>query len=304
MNIFLGIAAAGGMTLALAACSGDDQAGSDAAATQAPQDIAAGEESQPSKAPGLRLYAMDCGRIGMLDLSLFAQSGAYDGQQHEAADMCFLIRHPDGDLLWDAGLPDALNEQEDGMTDGPFKVTVPKTLASQLDAIGVAPDDIDFFSISHSHFDHVGNAGMFTNATFLIDEDEHAWMFRDEARSADTFGLVAPLESAPTRSFDGDHDVFGDGLVRIVASPGHTPGHATLLVNLENEGPVLLSGDLYHLIESREKRLVPVFNTDADQTRASMDRFEALADETGARVIIQHSLEHMDALPMAPDYLD
>lgn len=255
--------------------------------------------------PAVKLYAFDCGRIDMLDLSLFAQDDVYDGRQNSAAIMCFLIRHPNGDLMWDAGLPDALNEQEGGVTNGPFHVAVPNTLASQLDAVGVSPAEIEFFSVSHSHFDHVGNAPMFAGSTFLVDKDERAYMFRDEARAdAQSFAAVAPLETARTEEFDGDYDVFGDGSVMILAMPGHTPGHTTLKVELANTGTVLLSGDLYHLLESRERRTVPIFNTDVEATLASMDRFERVAADTDARVIIQHSMEHYEELPRAPEYLD
>lgn len=265
----------------------------------------ADENAGAAGAADIRLYAFDCGRIEMLDLSMFSREGAYDGRSNSAADMCFLIRHPDGDMMWDAGLPDALNAQEGGVTNGAFHVSVPTTLASQLEAVGVAPADIDYFSVSHSHFDHVGNAGMFVGATFLVDSDERAHMFRDEARAdPQTFPMVAPLETAETIEFDGDHDVFGDSSVTIIATPGHTPGHTALLVNLKNAGPVLLTGDLYHLEEAREKRTVPVFNTDADETLRSMERFEALAAEKNARVVIQHSLDDMNALPRAPEFLD
>ncbi len=249
------------------------------------------------KAADLKVHAFDCGRIGMLDLALFSSNGEYEGRENKAADMCFLIRHPEGDLMWDAGLPDSFHEQEEGVTNGPFHLSVPTTLASQLEGAGVAPGDIEFFSISHSHFDHVGNAAMFAGSTFLIDKDERAHMFRDEAREEETFGLVAPLENAETIEFDGDYDVFGDGSVMILAMPGHTPGHTSLQLTFSDDKTVLLTGDLYHLIESREKRIQPTFNTDKEQTLRSMDRFEALAAETGAQVVIQHSLEHMKALP-------
>ena len=120
------------------------------------------------------------------------------------------------------------------------------TLASQLEAVGIAPSDIEYFSISHSHFDHVGNAGLFAeNSTFLIDSDERVYMFRDEAREDELFALVAPLETANTIEFEGDYDVFGDGSVVIIATPGHTPGHTSLLVNLSGDESILLSGDLY-----------------------------------------------------------
>jgi N-acyl homoserine lactone hydrolase len=76
---------------------------------------------------------------------------------------------------------------------------------------------------------------------------------------------------------NGDYDVFGDGLVRILSTPGHTPGHQVLLVKLPSKGYVILTGDLYHLRQSRDERLVPVFNTSRAETLASIDRVERLA---------------------------
>ncbi|WP_428408823.1 N-acyl homoserine lactonase family protein [Hyphococcus sp.] len=263
-------------------------------------------EKPASGAAGVKLYTFDCGRIQMNDLTLFTQGNEYDGRTNYGSVMCFLVRHPDGDLLWDAGLPAAIHDAgEEGVTSGPFTMEMPKTIEMQLAEIGLTVDDVDYFTPSHSHFDHIGDAGRFAGATFLIDKDERAHMFRDEARADEqTFPLYSDLEGAETVEFDGDHDVFGDGSVTILDMPGHTPGHKSLLVKLENEGPVLLSGDLYHLQESREKRLVPKFNTNVEDTLASMDRFEEIAAETGARVVIQHVMADYEALPRLPDYLD
>jgi len=253
----------------------------------------------------LKLYALDCGKIDMLDLSIFDSGGAYEGRSNKAVDTCYLVRHPKGDLLWDAGLPDAINAIEGGVTNGPFHIEVPVTLKSQLADLDVTPDTLDFFSISHSHFDHVGNAGQYAKATFIVNKTERDFMFRDDARKAeDQFPAYAALETAETITFTGTYDVFGDGSVTIVDMPGHTPGHTVLKIDLANTGTVLLTGDLYHLYEAREKRTVPVFNTDKEQTLASMDKFEDLTKETGARVIIQHSTKDYDALPKPPQYLD
>lgn len=285
----------------LAACAPREDA-EEANASSAPSGASVAEDGVVDR---VRLYALDCGRISMNDLSLFSVEGAYEGRENEAADMCFLIRHPKGDLLWDAGLNDSLHEAESGVEFGPFHLSVPNTLAAQLDTIGLSAADIEFFSISHSHFDHVGNADQLAGSTFIINSLEREYMFRDEVRAdAESFALVAPLEDAATIEFNGDYDVFGDRSVMIIATPGHTPGHGALLVNLESAGAVLLSGDLYHLKEAREKRTVPTFNVDKDQTLRSMDKFEALAAEENARVIIQHSLEHMEALPRPPAFLD
>ncbi len=261
-------------------------------------------DTKPHPDP-VKLYALDCGRIDMLDLGLFDSGGAYDGRTNKAVDTCYLIRHADGDLLWDAGMPDALNAIEGGVTNGPFHVEVPVTLVSQLAALGVTPQSLDYFSISHSHFDHVGNAGQYAAATFIVSEAERAHMFSDKAREdAQQFPAYSALETAKTITYKGNYDVFGDGSVTMIETPGHTPGHSVLKVELANAGTILLTGDLYHLYEAREKRTVPVFNTDKQQTLASMDSFEALAKSTNARVVIQHSAKDYEALPKPPEFLD
>ncbi|MBB5518785.1 N-acyl homoserine lactonase family protein [Amphiplicatus metriothermophilus] len=294
------IAILAGLVVLAAGCARVEPAGAE---STAPSESAG--EAGDGGAPSMRLYTLDCGRIEMLDLGVFDVGGAYDGRRNSAVDTCFLIRHPKGDLLWDAGLPDSLHEVEGGVTNGPFALSMPKTLDGQLPGLGLAPGDIEYFSISHSHFDHVGNAGVFANATFIVHEDERAHMFRDEARAdAQTFPLYSALENAQTITFTDEYDVFGDGSVRIIAAPGHTPGHSVLLVTLENTGPALLSGDLYHLSEARERRTVPRFNTDAEETLRSMDKFEAIAAETGAMVVIQHEAADFERLPQPPAYLD
>ncbi len=257
---------------------------------------------------GVALYTMDCGRIQLSDAGLFSDDGAYDGQARDLANPCFLIRHPAGDLLWDAGFPDSIANLPDGALDIPgFNARVMKetTLVGQLQQLGLTPLDVEFISVSHSHGDHVGNAGLFTSATFLVDADEHAVLFGDEARATPDFANYATLEQATTVRIEGegDHDVFGDGRVIIVQAPGHTPGHTILRVDLAEAGTVLLTGDMWHIAESRENRRVPRFNVDRDQTLASMDKVETLARETGARVIRQHVPEDVAGLPRFPEAL-
>lgn len=273
--------------LALAACSAEQQA-------------------QP--APDVRLYAIDCGRANFTNLDMFADDGTMAGVARELVAPCFLIRHPDGDLIWDAGFSDAIHDMPNGLQVPGIgaQVTVPTTMASQLAQLGVAPGDIDFISFSHSHGDHVGNAALFTNARWIVDPDERAHMFRDAARASPEFAGIAHLESVTPILIEGDarHDVFGDGSVVIIQAPGHTPGHTILLVRLPNAGAVLLTGDMYHLAESRERRLVPRFNFNRDQTLASMQMIDTLATQENARVIRQHVPEDIAALPRFPEALN
>ena len=116
--------------------------------------------------------------------------------------------------------------------------------------------------------------------------------------------LVDPLRESEKILIEGDYDVFGDGSVTIVSTPGHTPGHSVLFVQLENSGLLALTGDLYHLEESRERRITPQFNFSRPETLASMTAFENRVAQTGARVIIQHSQIDRDSLPTVPEYLD
>ena len=254
---------------------------------------------------GVKLYTLNCGDVDMLDLDLFSREGKYKGETNEAADACFLIKHAKGTLMWDTGIPQSIADVEGGVTSGKFHLALKRKITDQLADIGVKPEDVDYLSVSHSHFDHVGNAGLFAASTFLVTEAEHAHMFSDTARAnTQVFPAYSALENAKTEKFSGEHDVFGDGTVVITELSGHTPGHTVLSLKLDNAGAVMLTGDLYHLPRARTLRTVPRFNTDPEETLKSMDKFEVMAKKTGARVVIQHGKADFEAMPKFPAYLD
>jgi N-acyl homoserine lactone hydrolase len=97
-----------------------------------------------------------------------------------------------------------------------------------------------------------------------------------------------------------DKDVFGDGSVIMLYTPGHTPGHHSLLVKLPQTGNVLLSGDLMHFRENYDSNGVPAFNTDRSQTLASLDRVKKIVAASKATVVIQHDARDVDKLPAFP----
>jgi len=260
-------------------------------------------------APAVQLYAMDCGRIDFPNVDVFADDGSVAGQTRTLIDPCYLIRHPSGDLIWDTGFPDAIAAMPDGLPlpEMGASVVMRASLASQLAQLDLTPADIEFVSFSHMHTDHTGNGNLFAGSTWIVDPDERAAMFSDAARADERgFATYNQLENAQTRLIEGDADldVFGDGSVVIIQAPGHTPGHAVLLVRFANAEPVMLTGDMYHLAESRERRLVPRFNVDRAQTLASMDKVEAAATQAGARVIRQHVEEDFASLPTFPAALN
>lgn len=249
-----------------------------------------------STQPPIRIHVLDGGGLSAYDASDLTDDGTYDGRMVDMPAPCFLIRHLDGDLMWDGGINTLRTDLEVAVRSGPG-------LADQLRALDISPAGIRFLSISHGHWDHSGNAGLFAKSTWIVNPDERAAMFDDASRATQAMDDYGALEQADTVFITDDHDVFGDGSVQIIQSPGHTPGHTVLLVHLADAGPILLSGDLWHLAESRTHRRVPSFNTDRAQTLVSMDKVEALVAATGARVIIQHAAADIAALPRFPDYL-
>ncbi|MDB4077109.1 N-acyl homoserine lactonase family protein [Porticoccaceae bacterium] len=260
--------------------------------------VGCGVEEQNAGNP-LSLYTFDCGSIEISNLDAFSSNGDYAGLSGSLTNTCYLIRHPQGDLLWDLGLPDAL-VGIGPQTEGIFTTTLERTLIEQLADIGLTAQDIEFISISHSHFDHSGQAALFPESQWLVNKNEFDYMFSTDTNKAQNAAFAELSNSIHT----GNLDVFGDGSVMILELPGHTPGHSVLQVNLTESGPVLLTGDLYHRTESRELKRVPRFNSDEPQTRESMDLFEILATESGARVIIQHEPADVASLPKPPAFLE
>jgi N-acyl homoserine lactone hydrolase len=255
-------------------------------------------ETEQVAKPAIQVYAFNVGDILVKDISLF-NPGVDVGQPMQFSNTAYLIRHPKGDLIWDTGLPDGLSQMAEGNDSEAFLMKMPVTLASQLEAIGVAPSEVEFLAVSHLHGDHIGNVNMFTNATVILQKEEYDALFNGETPVAE----VADLKVNPSVQLTGDHDVFGDGSVVIKRAPGHTPGHQVLFLDLAETGPVVLSGDLYHFAKNRELRGVPAFNTSKEESLASMDAIEAFIKEKNATLWIQHDYKQQQTIPHAPEVI-
>ncbi len=255
-----------------------------------------------------RMYILQGGLCTANNLEVFAEaeSDIYKNRKKKLSITCILIRHPKGWLLWDTGLPDDLVKEPGGLDvlNGDLNFSVQKTLVSLLEEIEITPKDIEYVTFSHMHYDHIGNANLFADATFLIDGTEYSSVFNDNAKESPFFHYYNRLAESHTIKMTGIYDIFGDGLVLTVPAPGHSPGHRVLFVNLPKMGPVVISGDLYHFAEQRTHRRVPRINHDRKQTLKSMDVIEKFIAEKGAKLIISHDFDQISSLPQSPDYLD
>ena len=250
----------------------------------------------------LRLYIFDCGHLRIADPGRFSLT-MDEVSTLELSVPCYLIEHPDGTLLWDAGLSDSLAEGSPHTQANGTVTTVTATLRAQLEELGYQPADITYLALSHLHYDHAGNANDFVASTWLVQRPEHEAAFGDAQGFFDR-ALYGELEISETMLLDGDHDVFGDGTVVIKSAPGHTPGHQVLFVDLAETGGVVLSGDLYHFPENRTLKRVPTFNFDEAQTLASMDAVEDFLMESGARLWIEHDFAANALLDKSPAYYE
>ena len=244
------------------------------------------------------LHVLDGGTVQANNLELFSEDTTYTGQSRGFADAYYVISHPKGTLMWDAGLPENLVGLPQPFTspNGAFTVSRKDSLLNQLNSIGMSIDSIDYIALSHHHFDHTGHANMLKNATWLVQENEYNFVTNDSAQLKDpaTYGSIKELINV--KKLNGDFDVFGDSTVVIKSIPGHTIGHQVLYLDLGLEKPILLTGDLYHIEENRTYKRAPSFNYDIPMTKKSMEAFEAFAKEKNADVFIQHSVSDFDRL--------
>ena len=260
----------------------------------------------PRPAAVERMYVIECGENHIKDLSRWTP-GENVGKPLVFGDYCYLIKHAKGWMLWDTGNPDRLAAMPNGLTNpaGIITAFMKKPLADSLKEIGVAPGDIQYFAMSHSHGDHSGNANMFAASIVFMQQAEYDVMFSDTQVGIRTPDSYNDLKTAKRITLNNaDYDVFGDGRVIIKTASGHTPGHQMLFLKLAKFGPLLLAGDLYHLPEERTLDRVPTFDFDPAMTRATRKKVDEFVRQTGATLWIQHDPATNAPLKKAPLYYE
>jgi N-acyl homoserine lactone hydrolase len=271
-----------------------------AASALAPSMLQAEEASTAAR--DMEMWRLECGDIHMADGAIFSDTHRFDGQPRALAGSCYLIRHGEDYLLWDAGLPKSLIGAP--TSDHGVSLSLERSVVDQIAELGIEPKAVSTVAISHYHFDHAGQLPDFADATLLISERDWEVVSSQEAGVPYLdLSLFAPWlgkSKGRVQTIAKDHDVFGDGSVLIKSTPGHTPGHNSLLVRLPETGDVLLTGDLYHFQEQALAHSVPQYNYSRALTLSSMSRFDETAKVLNAKVVIQHDPSHVDRLPAFP----
>lgn len=244
------------------------------------------------QAPEVSITRFDCGTPNTNEVNQrFSDTYAYPGLKVDFVYSCYLIKHGSEYMMWDTGF-------------GPGTERSPKlTLPEQLAKVNVKPEQIKYIGISHYHGDHIGGAQFLTNATLLMGKGDWDVISSPKVPQGQN---PTPLkhwisEGGKVEPVPLDKDVFGDGTVLMLYTPGHTPGHHSLLVKLAHMGPVLLSGDAAHFRENYDTNGVPGFNYDRAQTIASLDRIRKLVSGQKATFVIQHDARDVSKLPVAPE---
>ncbi|WP_281612652.1 N-acyl homoserine lactonase family protein [Flammeovirga sp. SubArs3] len=250
----------------------------------------------------MKLYVLYAGEITCTDRSQL-DSNSNDQNEIELANPIFLIDHPKGKVMWDAGLSDHLIEVEEDIEAWIFKLRMKKTVLSQLEEIGVPPKSIDYFAFSHIHNDHTGNANYFKSAQLVMQEKEYHLAFQADPLPVN-YKDYQELKDSKVTKLHGDYDLFGDGKIRFISTPGHTAGHQSLLLKLEKTGSILISGDIAYYKENYQNKGIPTFNSDKKESLASLDKVQRILDQENAQLWIQHDKAHFDSLSLSPKYYE
>lgn len=245
-----------------------------------------------------RLYVIDCGWAHASDQSRWSP-GVGAGVPIDSSNNCYLIHHSsEGYLLWDTGVTDRLAALPDGVTVQALSQTWHRTqtLVGALAALTLKPADVRYVALSHVHPDHAGNVDAFPDATLIIQKAELEYAMRLTQKPFSDGHKIQPIE--------GDRDLFGDNSLIILATPGHTPGHQSLLVHLDKTGDVVLSGDLAHFQSNWDNRRIPDFNYDKTQSAASMEKIARVLDERHAQLWINHDKPSSDSRHHTPQFYE
>jgi N-acyl homoserine lactone hydrolase len=251
-----------------------------------------------------RIYPLDGGLAFAPNKAMYSP-GHFEGETVALSCNAFLIHRGDKWLLWDTGISESLFHELGGevIAHG-IRGVVARPITHQLAEIGLKPTDVSTVILSHAHFDHAGNCNLFAHSKFVVQSAELDAMFGPNfAHFGYIPALYESLRTATVQRVTGDLDLYGDQSIRLISTPGHTPGHMSLLLRLKETGPIILAADVAHYAFNLEQRLVPDMNSSKEESLRSMDKIQQLAAAEGAKIWLNHDIDQSATFPHAPGHL-
>lgn len=253
--------------------------------------------------PEIRLYAF-FGGFEVADKSMLTLFRGL-GVQRKIPFQYFLVEHPAGRLMFDTGSnPAAIAEPKryPPMRDFGSTVLEEDLAPSRLAQVGLRPEQVDLVANSHLHYDHAGGNRFFDHATFLVQFDELQGAMWPEVYARDNYCREDFDLQVRYAELDGDYDVFGDGSVVLIQTPGHTRGSQSLVLRLRETGTVVLAQDAVYLRENLDDLVLAPTCWDQRAMLRSFRRLRDIRRIEGATVVPGHDIEVWDALRHAPEH--
>ncbi|MDM1545300.1 N-acyl homoserine lactonase family protein [Ignatzschineria indica] len=259
----------------------------------------------------IKLYMLQTGTIKCKENNIKMNA---DPNPYEIPIPWFLITHPKGNVIIDGGTSvECATDPKahwGGITDVYWPVmTEEEGCYNAVQALGIDPESIKFVLQSHLHLDHTGAIGRFPNATHVVQRKEYEYAY-----SADWFasgGYIKKDFDQPNLKWhflslenDDQFDLYGDGSIIMIPTPGHSPGHCSFLITLPNQGSILLAIDAAYTTEHWDDKVLPGFLTSAIESARSVAKLRFIAQQTEALVVTGHDPDTWDSFRKAPKYYD
>jgi N-acyl homoserine lactone hydrolase len=262
-------------------------------------------------ADDLRLYFFECGSLKTQVQYIKMNQGL--GDPYEIPVPFYLITHPRGNVLYDGGNALEVARDARGHWDAVVDAYEPVMgeddfVVNQLQGMDVDPASVRYVIQSHLHLDHSGAIGYFPNAEYVVQRRELEYAY-----TPDWFQKPAYIRPDFDRDvswlfLDGPHDdgydLFGDGTIRMFFTPGHAPGHTSVLVGLPQAGPVMLAADAVYTRDHYEDAALPGLIHSAADVAASVRKIRRTVDGLGATLVTGHDPEEWPKFKKAPEYYE
>ena len=237
-----------------------------------------------------------------------------NGADYEIPVPWFLLVHPKGNVVIDGGLAaEGLADPRGywGASVDSYKPVMAESqgCVAQLATLGLMPEDVSFVVLSHLHSDHTGAIGRFPRAKHIVQRREYEYAFTPDWFAAGAYARKDFDRPGLSWEFLEDeatdhYDLFGDGVLQMIFTPGHTVGHQSILVTLPNSGSILLAADAVYTMDHWHERAPPGLLASAVDTVRSVGKLRMLAEQVGATLVPGHDPEMWWQFRLAPDFYD